>query len=284
MADIFFVRPAETGDRDIIFDFLQKENSLQHRHLDWQLPIDWLGTRPFWILGKNQSVIAALAFPDDPPGVFWVRLFAAMDNLRLSQTWKLLFEKALIELHITSGTTIASVAVQEWYLDVLKNNNFVHLHDIVVLQRSASEGRLPTVQTDELIEPMTAKDLSLVEEIDTQCFKPLWQNSMTVTSKAYQTSAYSTVVKVSGKVVAYQICSATPFNAHLARIAVLPAYQGSGIGYMLIQDLVNYFYNIGIKLITVNTQSTNQASLSLYRKVGFFKNGERFPVMVYTIP
>lgn len=284
MGDAYFIRPAEAGDLEIISKFLDRENLLQHRHLDWQLPVDWLGTQPFWVLGKNESVIAALAFPDDPPGVYWVRLFAILDSIRPSQSWKLLFEKALAETKLKSGTEIASVAVQDWYIDVLKDNHFSYLHDIVVLQRSSTASRLPPVRTDLEIAPMTAKDLHIVEEIDAACFEPLWQNSISVTRKAFETSAYSTLVKLNGKIIAYQITSATAFNAHLARIAVLPSFQHRGIGYLLIQDIVNFFNNLGIKYITVNTQSTNASSLALYKKTGFRLNGEKFPVMVYSIP
>jgi ribosomal protein S18 acetylase RimI-like enzyme len=72
-------------------------------------------------------------------------------------------------------------------------------------------------------------------------------------------------------------------GGHLARLAVLPDFQGMGIGSALVQDLLWYFRRRGAQRVTVNTQKDNLASLAVYRKAGFFLTGEEYPVFQYNI-
>jgi ribosomal protein S18 acetylase RimI-like enzyme len=67
-------------------------------------------------------------------------------------------------------------------------------------------------------------------------------------------------------------------GGHLARLAVLPAYQGRGVGYALVNDLLRQFVFRGIFRVTVNTQADNHASLRLYENMGFQRTGESYPV------
>jgi hypothetical protein len=133
MPSDYYLRQAGIADGELLAGLIGNDNCLQHRHLDWRLPSDWLGYQPFWILGKDSTASAALSFPEDPPGIYWVRLFAALNTLRLPQTWRLLFEKALSTFPSGSRPIIPSLAVQKWYLDILLENRFSRLHDIVVL-------------------------------------------------------------------------------------------------------------------------------------------------------
>jgi ribosomal protein S18 acetylase RimI-like enzyme len=79
-------------------------------------------------------------------------------------------------------------------------------------------------------------------------------------------------------IIGYQISTTSAMGGHLARLAVLPAYQGRRIGYALLNDLLRQFVYRGIFRVTVNTQSDNLASLKLYEKAGFERTGERYPV------
>jgi ribosomal protein S18 acetylase RimI-like enzyme len=65
---------------------------------------------------------------------------------------------------------------------------------------------------------------------------------------------------------------------HLARLAVHPEFQRMGIAYSLVYDLLRQFDQQGFWRVTVNTQSDNQPSLSLYKQFGFKRTGEEIPV------
>ena len=49
------------------------------------------------------------------------------------------------------------------------------------------------------------------------------------------------------------------------------------------RNLTQYLIENRIGKLSVNTQSDNDASLSLYQKIGFVRTGEYFPVLVYPI-
>jgi ribosomal protein S18 acetylase RimI-like enzyme len=71
-------------------------------------------------------------------------------------------------------------------------------------------------------------------------------------------------------------------GGHLARLAVSPDFQGLGVGYNLLFDLLKQFQRRGARCVTVNTQHDNYASLALYQKVGFTPTGETYPI--YQLP
>jgi ribosomal-protein-alanine N-acetyltransferase len=130
---------------------------------------------------------------------------------------------------------------------------------------------------------MEVEDLYAVEEVDKAAFGPIWQNSYSGLELAYQQSAVSTVAEIGRKIIGYQISTATAMGGHLARLAVQPDFQGQGIGYELVQDLLAQFKRRGAMTVTVNTQHNNATSLSLYHRTGFMATGEEYPVYQYQI-
>jgi len=55
------------------------------------------------------------------------------------------------------------------------------------------------------------------------------------------------------------------------------------VGSALVEDLLDRFQREGIVQVSVNTQARNQASLELYKKFGFTRMEEIYPVYQYTI-
>jgi [ribosomal protein S18]-alanine N-acetyltransferase len=135
-----------------------------------------------------------------------------------------------------------------------------------------------SLPSDISIRPMNFDDLSFVEEIDTSSFGSVWQNSQVSLELAFRQAAVATVVEREGQLVAYQISTPTPMGGHLARLAVHPGFQGLGIGYALVRDMLSQFERRGAQCVSVNTQQDNYVSLSLYEKAGFRRTGEEYPV------
>jgi ribosomal protein S18 acetylase RimI-like enzyme len=84
-------------------------------------------------------------------------------------------------------------------------------------------------------------------------------------------------------VIGYQLSTKNPLGAHLARLGVKPEAQGRGVGSMLVSHLIQALGANQLGRLSVNTQADNTASLSLYKKLGFVRTGEHFPVFVYPI-
>ena len=125
---------------------------------------------------------------------------------------------------------------------------------------------------------MNYDDLDAVHALDFAAFEPVWQHSRDLLEIAFNDAAIATVVEDDHGILGYQVSTVNASDGHLARLAVHPRGQGSGVGYSLIQDLLSNFRRRGVPRVTVNTQTNNKASLALYQKVGFHKTGMMYPI------
>jgi ribosomal protein S18 acetylase RimI-like enzyme len=133
------------------------------------------------------------------------------------------------------------------------------------------------------IRKMTEDDLLQVEKTDAASFDPLWQNPLDTLRRALAQSLYATVAENENGIIGYQISTGGGQRAHLARLAVHPVVQGRGAGRALLSDLFRYIIYAGISRLSVNTQSDNQVSLSLYQRMGFIRTGEQYPVYTFDV-
>ena len=252
-----------------------------HRHLDWKTPLELLGTEPFWVITHQDIPVAALACQQDPPGIAWVRFFACIPRLKMDQAWQVLFQKTLESFADNPPDKIVSVSIADWFETLLVKNRFKICQHIVVLAWQQPGLREREINKNLTIKKMTEEDLEEVSYVDQSAFQPLWQHSLENLEKAFQAAAYSSIAVLEGKIVGYQISSASLYNTHLARLAVNPECQRQGIGQALVTDLIQWSLKSGIFLVTVNTQQDNKSSLSLYHKMGFQETGDIFPVFIY---
>jgi ribosomal protein S18 acetylase RimI-like enzyme len=94
--------------------------------------------------------------------------------------------------------------------------------------------------------------------------------------RAFAQAYYATVAENESGIIGYQLSTGGGQRAHLARLAVHPAGQGKGVGRALLSDLFTYLTYRGIPRLSVNTQSDNRVSLSLYQRMGFVRTGEQY--------
>jgi ribosomal-protein-alanine N-acetyltransferase len=129
---------------------------------------------------------------------------------------------------------------------------------------------------------VTPADHATVVEVDSAAFRPPWQISATVARRAMAQASWLTVAEMDDQIVGYQLTTPTPAGAHLARLAVRPEWQGRGLGAALVADMIEQCRRQGIRELTVNTQDTNTASLAVYQRLGYRRNGVSYPV--YQLP
>jgi ribosomal protein S18 acetylase RimI-like enzyme len=272
------VRPVVEADRRQLANLLHFE-AYVHRHLDWRAPLEWMGSSPFLVSEQGGKLRAALACPQDPPGVAWIRLFTVSSNWSPEKAWRELWPAAITELKQTPEIQIAAIPLHHWFKEVLAKNDF-HLVNQVVLLQWDSVSPIPAIKNvpQLVLRPINFDDLPIVTEIDNQAFEPLWQISQESLEYAFRQSSVSTLAEMDGYPVGYQISTGNPLGGHLARLAVRQQNQKQGIGSALLFDLLNQFKRRGAVRVTVNTQQTNHASLSLYHRIGFIETSEVFPV------
>lgn len=280
MTQVF--RTAQKSDQAALFSFTNNLNYL-HRHLDWRDTLEWLGYEPFWILEENDHLVAALACPAEPVEVAWIRLFTAAVHASPDLAWKHLFKRAYADLVTRKPVPIiASLALQNWYEVLLKQNGFDHYQDIIVFCFDSKPPAPPRLSDEFRLREMQVKDMQGVLGIDHLAFEPIWRLSSDDLVHAVKKSSYCTVLEHNQEVVAYQMSSINGRYGHLGRLAVHPAMQHQRLGFALLQNLLeHYISQHQFWGVTLNTQDTNIDSINLYRKAGFHETGERFPVFLY---
>jgi ribosomal protein S18 acetylase RimI-like enzyme len=276
------IRSASVHDQVALDQFLNAPDVYSIHHLDWHLPVDWLGNDPFLLLVDGQKILAALAMPADPPEISWVRLFACSSSLNIHQAWQELFSRAIGMLFSDpdrAPTWIAGLAFHPWFENLLAHSGFHHYQDIVVLNWEKGFFSNVAFPPQLNIRPMLFDDLPAVVEVDHHSFEPIWQLSESTLNLAYRQSRYATVLLEEDQIIGYQMSSISPYSAHLARLAVTHHQQRKGLGISLVKDLFRYCLEVEhIEQISVNTQSNNTASLNLYHRMGFIPTGETFAV------
>jgi len=250
-----------------------------HRHLDYQPALDWVGFHPFLILENKNNIRAALACPPDPPDIAWIRLFASSNYTSVEKTWVKLW--SIIRKELVQEKQVvyaAAIPTQAWFESLLKMSHFYHSQTIVMLRWEEVKIPKPRLKGSIKIRPMTLDDLKSVKEIDNESFDPLWKNSRAGLELAFRQAAIATVAEDKGKLLGYQISTATRMGGHIARLAIYPSLQNQGIGFALLSDVLLQYSRRGARSVTVNTQKDNIVSLSLYNKAGFKFMGEEFPI------
>jgi ribosomal protein S18 acetylase RimI-like enzyme len=277
-----FVRPADLSDQQQLSNLIFFENRL-HRHLDWRSPLEWLGAPFYWALDDGGHITAALACPPEREGIAWMRLFVYSGRWSAENAWTMLWQTAREEIARAGGAKVAAIAIQPWLQNLLMGSGFENRQQIVLLEWRYQ----PTTARETAgirIRKMTEADLPEVEKTDAASFDPLWQNPLETLRRAYAQALYATVAENENGIIGYQISTGGGQRAHLARLAVHPAVQGKGAGRALLNDLFVFLTQMGISRLSVNTQSDNQASLSLYQHMGFVRTGEQYPVYTFDVP
>ena len=279
----WIVRSADQQDMKVLSQLVHFD-AYVHRHLDYREPLDWIGSQPFLVLERDGIIESALVCPPDPPRVAWIKMFAASREIRPQKAWEVIWSEAKDALFQIPGVQwAAAIPLQNWFTYLLENSGFEVSHHIVMMKwqkQPIENGALPP---GIFIRTMMLDDLAEIFIIDYNAFVPVWQNSIDTLEIAFRQAGIASVASFEGQVVGYQISTPTHMGGHLARLAVLPEFQGRGIGTSLLSDLLTQFVRRGALVVTVNTQKDNQTSLSLYKKTGFIFSGEEYPIFQYEV-
>ncbi len=276
------VRPADIKDHQQLSNLIFFETRL-HRHLDWRSPLEWLGAPFYWALDEGGQITAALACPTEAQGIAWVRLFVYSSHLSADNAWNMLWAVAKEEIARAGGATVAAIAMQPWFQQILAASKFENPQQIVMLEWRYHPWMRSQAPEDIRIRKMTEADLPAVEKTDMAAFDPLWQNPLETLHRAFKQASFATVAEDQNGIVGYQLTTGTSQRAHLARLAVHSSRQGHGAGKALLSDLLKRLTYSGIPRLSVNTQGDNETSLNLYQKMGFTRTGEQYPVYTFNV-
>jgi GNAT superfamily N-acetyltransferase len=175
------------------------------------------------------------------------------------------------------------LALGAWIGSVVRAWGFLHTNAVVTLRQ---RGEPPPFQPplSLRLRDATRDDLPLIAAVDAAAFEPLWRHDTTDLQYAQAAAATFSVAELEGRIVGYQLSTQHGLSGHLARLAVDPGVQKRGVGRSLVAAALGYFHRLGIREVTVNTQHNNQASQSLYQRMGFRYTRQCVPVWTFDGP
>jgi ribosomal-protein-alanine N-acetyltransferase len=204
--------------------------------------------------------------------------------LSSSQAWSSLWEVAYKEIaRANTQTYVAAIVVKQWFQSLLLSSGFKLKQNIVLLELKNDNIRFFSAPHGIRVRPMQDADMPAVAQVDLAAFGQFWHNTEPALQSARLQCAVATVAEDDSGVIGYQLSTKNPLGAHLARLGVKPEAQGRGVGSVLVSHLIQSLGTSRLDRLSVNTQEDNTASLALYKKIGFARTGEHFPVFIYPI-
>jgi ribosomal protein S18 acetylase RimI-like enzyme len=191
--------------------------------------------------------------------------------------WDYLWPIALENLQNEGCQSIVALIVSSWFEPLLIRSGFEEINAVIFLEWRANfpAEAEPAPGT---IRGMRDADIEAIIDLDQRAFSGIWSNPREELLEAFKQAALCTVLEENGKLLGYQISTASTWGAHLARLAVDPDRQGMGIGQAIVADLMRQVRKRGYYRLTVNTQEDNTRSYRLYQRLGFMLTGDRYPV------
>ncbi|MBK9126035.1 MAG: GNAT family N-acetyltransferase [Chloroflexi bacterium] len=276
------VVPYERRYRAEVLDLISYSYQ-RHVHLDWYDADEWLdhigGIVQLAWRGTHLVGMLGASYPTD--GMAWLRLAALADGVHEQEVMDRLWVP-LVDAMVVAGVRQCWVLALEPWLDyALAPLGLRQVEMLVTLRREGAA--LPPVDSHGVtLHTATIDDVEEMTAIDQAAFAPPYPMSAHDMRRAYRTSAISTVARLDGRMVGFQISTRHGDQGHLARLAVLPELQGHGIGVLLTRECVAAFLRRQVDAVSVNTQASNTRSLKTYQALGFARTGYDLPIYAAT--
>ncbi|MBR3163522.1 MAG: ribosomal protein S18-alanine N-acetyltransferase [Clostridia bacterium] len=124
------------------------------------------------------------------------------------------------------------------------------------------------------INKMSVSDLDLIAEKLYEEFDDLWNYNVFKSELESENSKYI-VAKQNDEIIGYAGIWIAIDIAHITNIVVKKDMRRTGIGSLLLQELINMCKELKILEITLEVNEHNSNAISLYKKFGFEQVGLR---------
>jgi ribosomal protein S18 acetylase RimI-like enzyme len=278
LTSMYTVTPYERRYRQIVLDLLYSSYQT-HTHLDWYTVEHWLDNSPLTmrLAWNNARLVGVLGASEALFGAVWLRVIVVRDYLPTRVILAALWASLRQELTREQVQSVWILIGNDWLEEFVPGLGFEQAEMVITLRRRSNDIPTPRL-TGVQIRPVEAEDIDIITHIDQTAFVPPWQLTRADLWQASRIAATCTTAWLDERVVGYQLSTRHREAGHLARLAVLPEYQGKGIGGVLLHQMIKAFANHSIRTLTVNTQLTNHHSQHLYEHFGFQRNGYDMPV------
>ena len=147
--------------------------------------------------------------------------------------------------------------------------------DVVVFYQTncSSTIYLPELNNGFRAQCASDTDLFDIKQVDEGSFIPFWQASAFTLGRWLQNAKYALALSTGKQIVAFILARLQGDTGNVYRLAVLPEWQGRGLGRWLMTRIITDMQAHGAATITLNTQACNQRARSLYERMGFTLTG-----------
>jgi ribosomal protein S18 acetylase RimI-like enzyme len=282
------IRLATEHDKSEIYHLIQSA-LYSHVHVDWHLPVDWLGEPGFVVCESPASqtepvLTACFAAAADPLPAAWVRLAA----IRKGQDPKALLEMMLAPIlpyfRSLGVTELGWFPVRIWPESWLFSLGFEQVNQIVTFIKNdinvLDNGEVSLPKIDLQIRPAVLADMPALASLEDEAFDPLWRHSANSLTLAYRQASSFDLAELDGQIIGFQysVDGQKKGSVHLVRITVAAEWQNQGVGSALLNSALNGYRRQNIRQVTLNTQIDNISSHRLYQRFGFRQLQEELPV------
>ncbi len=128
---------------------------------------------------------------------------------------------------------------------------------------------------DVTIRQADRNDVEAIYSIEKLCFPDPWSREALIYELEENPRAFYIVAELDEKVVGYAGMWWVVDEGHITNVAVMPGYRNRRIGQGIIDVLIEFTSEKGIRHHTLEVRRSNEAAIRLYEKSGFRTEGIR---------
>lgn len=129
--------------------------------------------------------------------------------------------------------------------------------------------------TEVEIRPMQPEDIPFATLIEHESFGESAWSAQSLLNELQRPDAALLCARVDGEIAGYGGMRTVLDEGYVNDIAVLPAFRRQGVGLALVNALVEYARQKGLRFLTLEARASNQSAIRLYERAGFRDVGVR---------
>lgn len=125
-----------------------------------------------------------------------------------------------------------------------------------------------------IVRPMTGWDIEAVVRLEQECFTESWSESLIRSGLGSKVDTCF-VYQEQGWILGYSVIRILGDEGEIQRIAVYPQWRRRGIARKLMDTMVSFSRDRGVRAVALEVREGNQGARKLYESYGFRAEARR---------
>ena len=173
-----------------------------------------------------------------------------------------------------NAKSIAIIDPHAEIVDILLKSGFKLFNSVSMLQCQCIS--ISNFNNVVQLKKIKKKDFPTILKIDDKCFLKFWKVSGGDIKRIFndpKRKVYAYLAIYGERYVGYIMGGGNREEGNIGRIAVLPDFQGLGIGRQMLATVLHKMRADGIQRVNIHTQFDNEKANALYKDFGFRETG-----------